>query len=504
MLRILICFAVLLMFTIALKSQVQYEMSVSSIELVNENNLEFEVHIKSLSGSFELTSYQCAFTFNKTIINGGELNLFYINGSSQLNNIPTASVGIKTDQISDELTFASMPGSDMITTASKRVGRFQLQNTNSFSISSEYISNLTWDFDGWITTIVTGTGFADITNSNNHIIKLKSFDKLNIIQAIGADTINSSQHPGKTKDGLGFYDGDVNSKWISGSAPKWIIFDLGYKVSVNLTRFSFYNFNLGRGYEYSVQISDDMLNWQNVLSNAMSSLKEWTDGTFDPVGARYVKLIMHTSPNQFTGLWEVEIWSNDLTALPVELSNFSLKQVGKHVQLTWQTTSEIMNYGFEVQRSVNQTEWNTLGFVNGYGNSNIPRNYEFLDDSVPLEGTYFYRLKQIDTDGTFEYSHILEIYVNSLPKEISLSQNYPNPFNPSTTIVFNLPSDEAKVNLTIYNIVGEKVADVISGELLNAGSHEIVFDGSNLASGIYFYSLQTENFSESKKMMLMK
>jgi hypothetical protein len=495
---------ILTLLTGVLKSQVPYEMYLQNEVLVNQNTFEFDVFIKSRSAPFELTSYQCAFGFQKTVANGGILSFSYITGSSGLSNIPSAGIGIKSDFNNDELTFASMPGSDNITVTSVKVGRFRLQNTNQFGTSTPKIINITWNFSGYISTILTGSGFTEITVPLNHSSHINSYTKVNIVQAIGCDTINANQHPGKTIDGFGFYDGDVNSRWVSFPTPKWIIYDLGYKVTINLTRFSFFNFEQGRRYDYNVQISDDMVNWQDVFNNTKSATIEFTDRMFDPVGARYVKLIMHANnQDQWASLWETEIWSSNLTPLPVELSNFSLSQIGMSVKLTWQTITEVMNYGFEIQRSSNQYEWDVLGFVDGYGNSNIPRNYEFMDESLPGEGNYYYRLKQIDTDGTFEFSPMLDIYVNNIPLEFSLSQNYPNPFNPSTKIVFSLPY-ETEITLAVFNAIGQKISDIISGEVYNAGKHEIQFDGSKLASGIYFYSILTENFSQTRKMMLLQ
>jgi hypothetical protein len=96
----------------------------------------------------------------------------------------------------------------------------------------------------------------------------------------------------------------------------------------------------------------------------------------------------------------------------------------------------------------------------------------------------------------------VETEIFNLPNEYKLSQNYPNPFNPSTTIRFGLP-ENGFVELTVYNVLGEKITTIISQEL-NAGYHSVEFDNSNLGSGIYFYQIISANFADIKKMVLIK
>lgn len=190
--------------------------------------------------------------------------------------------------------------------------------------------------------------------------------------------------------------------------------------------------------------------------------------------------------------------------LPVELSEFTanvLKSGG--VQLNWRTETEVSNYGFEVQKSENrsqESEWNTIGFVEGHGNSNSPKYYSFTDDVV--SGKHAYRLKQIDNDGQFAYSNVIEVDAGNIPDKFVLEQNYPNPFNPVTTIKFSLP-ESGNVNLTIYNLLGEKVAEPVN-EFKNAGVHTVNFNASELNSGVYIYKIESNGFVQSRKMTLIK
>jgi len=189
--------------------------------------------------------------------------------------------------------------------------------------------------------------------------------------------------------------------------------------------------------------------------------------------------------------------------LPVELSSFSATLKNGNVLLKWRTETEVNNYGFEVQKSgvrSQESEWKLIGFVEGSGNSNSAKNYSFIDENISA-GKYLYRLKQIDTDGQFEYSKTIEIELGS-PSKIKLSQNYPNPFNPTTTISFSLPQS-GNVSLKVYNLIGQQVSELIN-EFKEPGVYTVNFKAENLNSGIYVYKLEVNGLVQSRKMILMK
>jgi hypothetical protein len=206
---------------------------------------------------------------------------------------------------------------------------------------------------------------------------------------------------------------------------------------------------------------------------------------------------------------------DDPNATPVELISFNAELIKSQVQLNWQTATEVNNYGFEIEREIlkqvqNDYKWKKIGFAEGHGNSNSPKEYSFNDES-PLNGLNKYRLKQIDTDGSFEYSDTVEVKIE-MPAKYKLSQNYPNPFNPTTTINYSIPNAETlhattqqvtSVQVKIYNMLGQEVATLVDKKQ-SPGNYEVKFDASNLNSGIYFYHLKSGEFSESKKMILLK
>jgi hypothetical protein len=188
--------------------------------------------------------------------------------------------------------------------------------------------------------------------------------------------------------------------------------------------------------------------------------------------------------------------------LPVELSSFSADVLSeKEVMLNWTTETEVSNYGFEIQRQVfGDTEWTRIGFVAGNGNSNSPKKYSFRDGH-PVNGSRFnYRLKQIDTDGNYEFSNVIEAEI--VPGEFVLNQNYPNPFNPVTKITYQI-SKNSKVVIKVYDILGAEVVSLVD-DTKEPGYYEVEFTGTDLPSGTYVYRMTAVDYIETKKMILMK
>ncbi len=191
----------------------------------------------------------------------------------------------------------------------------------------------------------------------------------------------------------------------------------------------------------------------------------------------------------------------DTTAVPVELVSFSASVGPNAVTLDWTTATELNNRGFEIERSIDRTNWKPVGFKEGKGTTSDPQHYSYSDIVSDIAASkLYYRLKQVDFNGSFEYSNIIEVEI--APSAYSLSQNYPNPFNPVTSIKYQLPAN-AFVSINIYDVLGNEVAALIN-EVKPAGSYELQFDASALTSGVYFYRLQAGDFIDVKKMILMK
>ncbi len=174
--------------------------------------------------------------------------------------------------------------------------------------------------------------------------------------------------------------------------------------------------------------------------------------------------------------------------VPVELAAFTAKSRENEVVLNWQTATETNNLGFVVERKRTGSDWLNVGYVKGHGTVVSPHQYSFTQNELEL-GRYEYRLKQLDSDGSFHYSPVVAVEVTA-PKEMALQQNYPNPFNPRTTIPLRIPGTvKDGVSLTIYDMLGRKVRTLLAGAV-QPGYHKIEWDGLDefgraTSSGVY-------------------
>ena len=189
----------------------------------------------------------------------------------------------------------------------------------------------------------------------------------------------------------------------------------------------------------------------------------------------------------------------DPTIIPVELTSFTAASETGKVRLTWSTATETNNFGFQIERSDESKHFEQIGFVHGSGTTTESQEYTFVDKTAEI-GTYYYRLKQIDFGGQYEYSEVVEVEI--VLTESVLFQNYPNPFNPSTTIKYQIPKLNF-VTLKIYDVLGNEITTLVN-EKKPIGNYEIEFNAPELPSGIYFYSLQAGNYVDTKKMILLK
>ena len=199
---------------------------------------------------------------------------------------------------------------------------------------------------------------------------------------------------------------------------------------------------------------------------------------------------------------------NAVSEVPVEMTSFTATAQQANALLAWSTATEVNNYGFDIERRAVNSEqqtansWTKVGFVAGNGTSNAKHNYTYADNNLSA-GTYAYRIKQIDNDGTFKYSASTEVTVAGVPKELKLYGNYPNPFNPSTKVQFTVP-ENGNARLSVYNVLGQEVATLFSGAAEAGNLYTANFDASRMASGLYFSVLEFGSQRITHKMLMTK
>ena len=275
-------------------------------------------------------------------------------------------------------------------------------------------------------------------------------------------------------------------------------------ISVNTT----YNIGVTPVVENPGTTASDQASFWNNGYGAILLIEEYYGGDFNAYYHTTNDLVIHYNQPYYHKMSRLAFGTvatlAELTEIvPVELLAFTASINNSEVQLLWSTASELNNQGFEIERSINNVDnFVTIGFVEGKSSS-TEINYYSFSDQPDLSGTnkLFYRLKQVDFDGTFAYSDVVQV-IYDVPTAFVINQNFPNPFNPSTRITYFLPK-ESFVSIKIYDFLGREVKTLVN-DFLSTGSYEIVFDASDMTSGTYFYTMVAGNYSSTKKMLLLK
>ena len=444
----------------------------------------------------------------------------------------TEAAGGGSDNIPPELSTVQIVQTDQVVLDfSEPLDTSSALNTNNYNISNQVqvtgveispshkrICLNTTNHD---TNFVYSITVNNITDTAGNVINSQAnsaFYKLLDISSVAykeylVDLVNASStsdtntSPQKTLDGLGMSDPDPNSRWASQPMPQWIQYDLGSTKIINLIAASFYNWNGGRIYHYSIETSDDSVQWNEVVSNASSSSQEWTLNEFTSLNARFVRILcLDNNQVDWAGLWETRVFGPD-SVTPVEFSSLTAKANDGDVSISWITSTEINNQSFMVERKKEEGNFSDIGSVPGNGTTTKPHSYNYIDKSVST-GKYYYRIKQVDLNGLYSYSNTINVEVD-WPKSFTLEQNYPNPFNPATNICFSVP-EESFITLKVYDILGNEVSTLVN-EKKAQGNYTLKFNAVNLPSGIYFERIQaipigrqTGSFTDVKKMILLK
>jgi hypothetical protein len=235
-------------------------------------------------------------------------------------------------------------------------------------------------------------------------------------------------------------------------------------------------------------------------------INQWEKITFDysaDIGANVTTLTIIPDHVDTRTVGSISYFDNIVfipDVIPVELTGFSASVVGNGVDLKWTTASELNNIGFDIERrNEGATSFVKVGFVQGRGTTTDVSSYNFLDQNA--SGKLYYRLKQTDQDGSFDFSNTIEVDATKLIK-FELAQNYPNPFNPGTTISYSIPQNSF-VTIKVFDVLGNEVAVLLNDEV-ESGIHHVNFNATNLSSGVYYYSINAGSFTSTKKLILMK
>jgi photosystem II stability/assembly factor-like uncharacterized protein len=444
------------------------------------------------------TTYYDVFVFNQNeavVVGGGGMIVRTTNGGTNWNTVPSG--------VTDELFSVSFLGSNGICGGSSQTILYSTNSGASWNTAqSGFFGGGFWG----AVMLDTQTGFVAGSNS--------------IFQPMLGKTTNSGVNWDFTPFYLNSNEGratgvdftDANTGYVSsavwdgrGAISKttnagndWVTF-----FSLNILEDIDFPISGASLTGYAVGQSGTILK----TNNAGSPWQQQISGTSQTLN----KVFFIDIDNGFIAGDGGIILKTNNGGIPVELVSFSAKVHERNVILNWTTASEINNKGFEIERKFigNQSsvigDWEWIGFVEGNGTTTELKTYLFNDNDMP-SGEYAYRLKQIDFDGSFEYSNEVEVEIN-LPSVFNLEQNYPNPFNPVTIISWQLPVS-SKVTIKVYDIIGQQVATLVNGNF-DPGIHNIQFSADGLNSGIYFYSFEARGvdgskFISTRKMMVIK
>jgi len=390
----------------------------------------------------------------------------------------TTSSGTEAKVVSGSFSYTDYPSSGV-------GNKLQL----SSSASSDYARSLPSSissgsvYESFLLDVFNATGIKGNGTSGDYFIHYKSGNS-NISRIYIREGTTGSVY----QLGLG-KTGSSTSSFLTSK-------ELSYNT-VYLVTFS-YTFNTAS------TVDDEVELWVNPDLSGPEPIADlaFTDSTTDPVDIDKTCIRQSTTTinGEIDGIRVSTSWST--APLPVELTAFNAIKLNDKVKLIWSTATEVNNYGFEIQRRKSSIDdWNYLGFVNGHGNSNTPHLYSFIVRN-PKQGRNYFRLKQIDIDGQFEFSDIVEVNFNSRDYFI-LYPAYPNPCNPEAKENFYIKSSK---NLTVllYNELGEVVKSFFTNEYFESGLHSIVINGAGLPSGVYFLNFEGEGIHAVRKIVIAK
>jgi photosystem II stability/assembly factor-like uncharacterized protein len=348
---------------------------------------------------------------------------------------------------------------------------------------------------GILKTTDAGENWVAQLNAGANVI----FQSINFVDSLYGWTANVNSRPFKTTNGGGNWNMQTNINFWQSSDIYFADIDTGWVIDL----FEDLNKTMNAGLNWS--LVPEIYNPRNfgffpnkyhwLINGFGIHLYETTDGgnTFTDISNDVPSSFNRFSaPENYVGYAAgslgLVLKYLDTSYVPVELISFEGKYENNKVLLTWQTASELNNKGFHVQKSFDKEIWFNIGFVKGKGTTTEYNYYSFIDNEI-VTGVQFYKLKQIDYDGSFVYSKIIEINSDLIITSFRLFQNYPNPFNSSTVINYQVPQ-KSLINISLYDIKGEKIMELVNEEK-EKGFYITTLENLALPSGIYFIRMIT-------------
>lgn len=433
-----------------------------------------------------------ALNINSMTVNSAGVVLSTTGGSSNINISSGSANVLKMTAGNIEL------GSNRITLGTSET------NAGTLSYTSGYMTG-TGSFERWFpkSGLPTSSTMAfPMGNSTNSRAVFIAFSNSGITKG-GKLSVSHSNAAGSTAI-TPFTDGAVtinkrsNMSWSVMQSDGW---DLGGKTITMKLR--------SDGLEGVSDVSGLTIIKGNV--KAGGSFISGTGTTAQPEVSRSGMSITDIGGNGTSNLFY--IGASNSNPLPVMIGEFSAVASKRDVKLRWTTLAEVNNSGFEIERCSKNSDgnfsaWEKIGFVKGAGTTSAENVYSYEDKKLN-DGTYRFRIKQVDFNGNFEYftpSNNQDVVIGK-PVNFEMSQNYPNPSNPVSKIDYQLPFD-AKVSIRVYDLTGQEVSVLVNGNI-SAGFHTTEFKGADLASGVYIYRIDAvsttgEKFAKTMKMVLVK
>lgn len=442
---------------------------------------------------------------NFTVLAGGTLGIGHPDGISSTGSTGNIQVtGTRAFNTTANYVYNGETNQTIGSGLPSLVNKFEINNSNGITLSGQITVN---------SELILTNGIINTTSSNLLILgssaTVSGASNSSFVSGPVARITNSNTEfifpvgKGNTYSPLGIIPSDANANTFQAeyfNSAYTNTTSLGSGIS-SVSQIGYYDISRTSG----SSTAKVKLYWNEnsgVTSYTNLRVGHWTGSLWENLGGANI------SGNNSNGSLETNDYINSFSPfalasvseqpLPVKLNIFSFTTKSNSINLFWQTSEELNNSGFEIERKQGKDIWQKIGFVKG---NNKPAEYNYEDKNLKT-GKYSYRLKQIDYNGNYEYFDLKDLIEIATPEKFGLSQNYPNPFNSKTIINWQIPKSDY-VSIKIYDIKGSEVYALISG-YIEAGYHSTIFDASGLSSGVYYYRMISGNYSKTEKLLLVK